>query len=62
MFEAYLAIFPAAATMELCDTVATRLIPCPSEPRSYTYKKGARQLLLIVSIYHKAPQIGIFLS
>lgn len=32
----YLAMFPAAATRELCDMVATRLIPCPSAPRSYT--------------------------
>lgn len=34
----YLAMLTAAVTMELCDMVATRLIPHPSAPRSYTYK------------------------
>ncbi len=32
----YLAMFPAAETMALWDMAATRLIPCPSAPRSYT--------------------------
>lgn len=32
----HLAMFPAAATMEFCVMVATRLIPWPSAPRSYT--------------------------
>lgn len=32
----HLAMCPAAETMELCDMVATRLIPQPSAPRSYT--------------------------
>lgn len=30
----YLAMLTAAVTMELCDMVATRLIPHPSAPRS----------------------------
>lgn len=34
----YLAMFPAAETMELWDMAATRLIPCPSAPRSYTWQ------------------------
>lgn len=30
----YLAMFPAAETIEFCDTEATLLIPCPSWPKS----------------------------
>lgn len=37
----YLATLTAAVTMELCDMVATRLIPQPSAPRSYTYNSQA---------------------
>lgn len=40
-----LAMFPAAATMVFWDMAATRLIPWPSAPRSYTYSKTDRQIL-----------------
>lgn len=36
----YLAMLTAAVTIEFCDMVATRLIPQPSAPRSYTYKNS----------------------